>query len=117
MHCMRLAVLTAVFAIAAVVFPSAFAQDRGREGSSEKAHCKQLKERHKLEARELRDRQRDELARCRPSSSERCEELKERQKREVKEWKERTKDQLKDCKEDRKEDRKDRKEDEKDKDK
>jgi len=31
MYCMRLAVLTAVFAIAAVVFPSAFAQDRGRE--------------------------------------------------------------------------------------
>jgi membrane protein involved in colicin uptake len=95
-------VLTAVFAIATVVFPSAFAQDRGREGSSEKAHCKQLKERHKLEARELRDRQRDELARCRPLSSARCEELKERQKREVKEWKKRTKDQLKDCKEERK---------------
>jgi hypothetical protein len=65
------------------------AQDRGREGSSEKAHCKQLKERHKLEARRLRDRQRDERA----------------------------KHQLKDCKEDRKEDKKERKEDEKDKDK
>jgi hypothetical protein len=114
----RLAVLTAAFAIGTAVVPSAFAQDREPDrATSEKAHCKQLKERRHEDARRLRDRQRDELTRCGPVASARCEELKERHKREIKERKERTKRELKDCKEERKEDKKERKEDEKDKDK
>ena len=114
----RLAVLTAAFAIATVAFPSVFAQDREPErATSETAHCRQLKERRHQEARRLRARQRDELARCGPTASAKCAEIKERHKREIQEWKERSKDLLKDCKEDRKEDKKDRKEDEKDKDK
>jgi hypothetical protein len=105
----RFAVLTAAFAIGTVVVPSAFAQDREPDrATSEKAHCKQLKERRHQEARRLRVRQRDELARCGPVASARCEELKERHKREIREWKERTKDLLKDCKEERKEDKKDK---------
>ena len=111
-------VLTAAFALGTLVVPSVSAQDREPErATSEAAHCKELKERRHQEARRLRARQRDELARCGPTASANCAEIKERHKREIQEWKERTKDQLKDCKEDRKEDKKDRKEDEKDKDK
>ena len=119
MYCQfaRLAVLTAAIAIGAFVVPSTLAHDRDERSTSETAHCRELKQRRHQEARRLRDRQRDELARCGPAASANCAEIKERHKREIQEWKERTKDQLKDCKEDRKEDKKDRKEDEKDKDK
>ena len=112
---MRLAVLTAAFAIATMVVPSVIAQDREPERASETAHCRELRERRHQEAKRLRARQQDELARCGPAASANCAEIKERHKREIQEWKERTKDQLKDCKEDRKEDKKDRMEDEKDK--
>jgi gas vesicle protein len=113
----RLAVLATAFAVATVVFPSVFAQDREPERISDTAHCKELKERRHQEARRLHARQHDELARCGPAASARCAEIKERHKREIREWKERSKDELKDCKEERKEDKKDRKEDKKDKDK
>ena len=119
MYCQfaRLAVLTAAIAIGAFVVPSTLAHDRDERSTSETAHCRELKQRRHQEARRLRARQQEELARCGPAASAKCAEIKEQHKREIQEWKERTKDLLKDCKEDRKEDRKDRKEDEKDKDK
>jgi hypothetical protein len=114
----RLAVLIAAFAIGAVVVPSAFAQDREPERStSETAHCKEIRERQRQEARRLRAQQRNELARCGPAASAKCADIRERHKREVQEMKARIGEELKDCKQERKEDKKDRKEDKKDNDK
>jgi hypothetical protein len=64
----RLGVLTAAFAIATVVFPSVYAQDKEPERASVTAHCRELRQRRHEEAKRLRARQQDELAKCGPAA-------------------------------------------------